>query len=223
VTAPMMKSAGFINLKGNLFESAIMKTSVISAEFRQRYLTNPTSLNAFEGRAVVFDGPEDFHNQIDDPSLNIDANCVLIMRGAGPIGYPGGAEVVNMRPPSYLIKQGITSLPCLGDGRQSGTSGSPSILNASPEAADGGGLALVKNGDIIRIDLNACTADMLVDLVELERRRSALGPRPFAPESQTPWQEIFREKVQPFSEGMILDGADEYKDIARKYTPRDNH
>lgn len=223
VTAPMMKSAGFINLKGNLFESAIMKTSVISAEFRQRYLTNPTSLNAFEGRAVVFDGPEDFHNQIDDPSLNIDANCVLIMRGAGPIGYPGGAEVVNMRPPSYLIKQGITSLPCLGDGRQSGTSGSPSILNASPEAADGGGLALVKNGDIIRIDLNACTADMLVDLVELERRRSALGPRPFAPESQTPWQEIFREKVQSFSEGMILDGADEYKDIARKYTPRDNH
>jgi len=223
VTAPMMKSAGFINLKGNLFESAIMKTSVISAEFRQRYLSNPTSLNAFEGRAVVFDGPEDFHNQIDDPSLNIDANCVLIMRGAGPIGYPGGAEVVNMRPPSYLIKQGITSLPCLGDGRQSGTSGSPSILNASPEAADGGGLALVKNGDIIRIDLNACTADMLVDLVELERRRSALGPRPFAPESQTPWQEIFREKVQPFSEGMILDGADEYKDIARKYTPRDNH
>ena len=167
VTAPMMKSAGFINLKGNLFESAIMKTSVISAEFRQRYLSNPTSLNAFEGRAVVFDGPEDFHNQIDDPSLNIDANCVLIMRGAGPIGYPGGAEVVNMRPPSYLIKQGITSLPCLGDGRQSGTSGSPSILNASPEAADGGGLALVKNGDIIRIDLNACTADMLVDLVEL--------------------------------------------------------
>jgi dihydroxy-acid dehydratase len=223
VTAPMMKSAGFINLKGNLFESAIMKTSVISAEFRQRYLSNPTSLNAFEGRAVVFDGPEDFHNQIDDPSLNIDANCVLIMRGAGPIGYPGGAEVVNMRPPSYLIKQGITSLPCLGDGRQSGTSGSPSILNASPEAADGGGLALVKNGDIIRIDLNACTADMLVDLVELERRQSALGPRPFAPESQTPWQEIFREKVQPFSEGMILDGADEYKDIARKYMPRDNH
>ena len=223
VTAPMMKSAGFINLKGNLFESAIMKTSVISAEFRQRYLSNPTSLNAFEGRAVVFDGPEDFHNQIDDPSLNIDANCVLIMRGAGPIGYPGGAEVVNMRPPSYLIKQGITSLPCLGDGRQSGTSGSPSILNASPEAADGGGLALVKNGDIIRIDLNACTADMLVDLVELERRQSALGPRPFAPESQTPWQEIFREKVQPFPEGMILDGADEYKDIARKYMPRDNH
>jgi dihydroxy-acid dehydratase len=223
VTAPMMKSAGFINLKGNLFESAIMKTSVISAEFRQRYLSNPTSLNAFEGRAVVFDGPEDFHSQIDDPSLNIDGNCVVIMRGAGPVGYPGGAEVVNMRPPSYLIKQGITSLPCLGDGRQSGTSGSPSILNASPEAADGGGLALVKNGDIIRIDLNDCTADMLVDLVELERRRSALGPRPFAPESQTPWQEIFREKVQPFSEGMILDGADEYKDIARKYTPRDNH
>ena len=175
VSAPMMQSAGFINLKGNLFESAIMKTSVISQEFRERYLSNPASPNAFEGRAVVFDGPEDFHKKIDNRSLNIDSDCVLVMRGAGPIGYPGGAEVVNMRPPSYLIKQGITSLPCIGDGRQSGTSGSPSILNASPEAADGGGLALVKNGDIIRIDLNACTADILVDPTELERRQSALG------------------------------------------------
>lgn len=223
VSAPMMQSAGFINLKGNLFESAIMKTSVISQEFRERYLSNPASPNAFEGRAVVFDGPEDFHKKIDNRSLNIDSDCVLVMRGAGPIGYPGGAEVVNMRPPSYLIKQGITSLPCIGDGRQSGTSGSPSILNASPEAADGGGLALVKNGDIIRIDLNACTADILVDPTELERRQSALGTRPFTPESQTPWQEIFREKVQPFSEGMILDGADDFKDIARSHSPRDNH
>ena len=223
VSAPMMQSAGFINLKGNLFESAIMKTSVISQEFRERYLSNPASPNAFEGRAVVFDGPEDFHKKIDNRSLNIDSDCVLVMRGAGPIGYPGGAEVVNMRPPSYLIKQGITSLPCIGDGRQSGTSGSPSILNASPEAADGGGLALVKNGDIIRIDLNACTADILVDPTELERRQSALGTRPFTPESQTPWQEIFREKVQPFSEGMILDGADAFKDIARSQLPRDNH
>jgi len=223
VNAPLVQSAGFINLKGNLFDSAIMKTSVISPEFRSRYLSNPDSPNAFEGRAVVFDGPEDFHHTIDDQSLMIDANCVLIMRGAGPIGYPGGAEVVNMRPPSYLITQGITSLPCLGDGRQSGTSGSPSILNASPEAADGGGLGLVQTGDTIRIDLNACTADMLVDPAELERRKAVLGPRPFTPDSQTPWQELFREKVQPFSEGMTLEGAHKYQDIARKHTPRDNH
>jgi dihydroxy-acid dehydratase len=219
----MVGAAGFINLKGNLFDSAIMKTSVISEEFRTRYLSDPANPNCFEGRAIVFDGPEDFHHGIDDPSLNIDENCVLIMRGAGPIGYPGGAEVVNMRPPSYLLTKGITSLPCLGDGRQSGTSGSPSILNASPEAADGGGLGLVQTGDIIRIDLNACTADMLVEPAELESRRAALGPRPFTPDSQTPWQELFREKVKPFSEGMTLDGAHEYQDIARKHMPRDNH
>ena len=223
VSTPLLQTAGFINLKGNLFDSAIMKTSVISPEFRDRYLSNPDSPNAFEGRAVVFEGPEDFHRTIDDESLNIDANCVLIMRGAGPIGYPGGAEVVNMRPPSYLLTQGITSLPCLGDGRQSGTSGSPSILNASPEAADGGGLGLVKTGDTIRIDLNACTVDMLVNPAELDRRRAALGPRPFTPDSQTPWQELFREKVQPFSEGMTLEGAHKYQDIARKHMPRDNH
>jgi len=223
VAAPMVGAAGFINLKGNLFDSAIMKTSVISEEFRTRYLSDPANPNCFEGRAIVFDGPEDFHHGIDDPSLNIDENCVLIMRGAGPIGYPGGAEVVNMRPPSYLLTKGITSLPCLGDGRQSGTSGSPSILNASPEAADGGGLGLVQTGDIIRIDLNACTADMLVEPAELESRRAALGPRPFTPDSQTPWQELFREKVKPFSEGMTLDGAHEYQDIARKHMPRDNH
>ena len=220
---PLMADAGFINLKGNLFDSAIMKTSVISQEFRTRYLSDPANPNCFEGRAIVFDGPEDFHHGIDDPSLNIDENCVLIMRGAGPIGYPGGAEVVNMRPPSYLLTKGITSLPCLGDGRQSGTSGSPSILNASPEAADGGGLGLVQTGDNIRIDLNACTADMLVEPAELERRRATLGPRPFTPDSQTPWQELFREKVRPFSEGMTLDGAHEYQDIARKHMPRDNH
>jgi len=223
VSAPIKAQAGFINLSGNLFDSAIMKTSVISEEFRTRYLSDPANPNCFEGRAIVFDGPEDFHHGIDDPSLNIDENCVLIMRGAGPIGYPGGAEVVNMRPPSYLLTKGITSLPCLGDGRQSGTSGSPSILNASPEAADGGGLGLVQTGDIIRIDLNACTADMLVEPAELESRRAALGPRPFTPDSQTPWQELFREKVKPFSEGMTLDGAHEYQDIARKHMPRDNH
>lgn len=223
VADPMVRDAGFINLKGNLFDSAIMKTSVISPEFRDRYLSDPADPNAFEGRAVVFDGPEDFHARIDDESLGIDEHCILIMRGAGPIGYPGGAEVVNMRPPAYLIRRGIKALPCLGDGRQSGTSGSPSILNASPEAAAGGGLALVQTGDRVRIDLNACSADMLVPQDELARRRAALPARPFTPESQSPWQEIFREKVRPFSEGMTLQGADAYKDIAHRHMPRDNH
>ncbi|GFE65466.1 IlvD/Edd family dehydratase [Litoreibacter roseus] len=222
--APLVKDAGFINLKGNLFDSAIMKTSVISKEFRDRYLSNPDDPDAFEGRAIVFDGPEDFHARIDDESLGIDAHCILIMRGAGPKGYPGGAEVVNMRPPAYLLKQGIHALPCVGDGRQSGTSGSPSILNASPEAADGGGLALVQTGDTIRIDLGACTADMHVPENELAARRAKLTNGSIdAPESQSPWQEIFREKVQPFSEGMTLEGAAKYQDIARKHMPRDNH
>lgn len=224
VAAPMLKDAGFINLKGNLFDSAIMKTSVISDEFRTRYLSNPESPNAFEGRAIVFDGPEDYHKRIDDESLGIDEFCIMIMRGAGPIGYPGAAEVVNMRAPSYLLKRGIQALPCIGDGRQSGTSGSPSILNASPEAAAGGGLALVQTNDVVRIDLTECTANMLVDEKELERRRAMLPQQPFAPDSQSPWQEIFRERVGPLSEGMVLRGAPEYKDIARsKGTPRDNH
>ncbi len=223
VAAPMVKDAGFINLKGNLFDSAIMKTSVISDTFRNRYLSNPDSPNAWEGRAIVFDGPEDYHDRIDDESLAIDENCMLFMRGTGPIGYPGGAEVVNMRAPSYLLKKGISDLPCIGDGRQSGTSGSPSILNASPEAADGGGLGLLQTGDTVRIDLNACTANMLVDDAELARRRAALPENAFTPESQSPWQEIFREKVRPFSEGMTLKGADDYKRIAQKHMPRDNH
>lgn len=224
ISNPMLNEAGFINLKGNLFDSAIMKTSVISDEFRDRYLSNPDDPDAFDGRAIVFDSIEDYHHRIDDESLEIDEHCVLIMRGAGPIGYPGGAEVVNMRPPAYLLKKGVHSLPCVGDGRQSGTSGSPSILNASPEAADGGGLGLVKTGDRVRIDLRKCTADMLVDDSELEKRRAALPPRPFAPASQSPWQEIFREKVEPFSRGMVLRGAPDFKDIARtKGTPRDNH
>ncbi len=224
IAKPMVAEAGFINLKGNLFDSAIMKTSVISDEFRDRYLSNPDDPQAFEGRAIVFDGIEDYHQRIDDEALGIDEHCVMIMRGAGPIGYPGGAEVVNMRAPAYLLKKGISALPCVGDGRQSGTSGSPSILNASPEAAAGGGLALVQTDDRIRIDLLKCTADMLVDDAELERRRAALPERPFSPESQTPWQEIFREKVEPFSRGMTLRGAPEYRDIARtKGTPRDNH
>ena len=221
---PMKPNAGFINLKGNLFDSAIMKTSVISEEFRNRYLSNPDDPEAFEGRAIVFDNIEDYHARIDDENLAIDEHCILIMRGAGPIGYPGGAEVVNMRPPAYLLKRDIHSLPCIGDGRQSGTSGSPSILNASPEAAEGGGLALVQTGDRVRIDLKKCTADILIDDATLEARRAALPERPFAPESQSPWQEMFREKVEPFSRGMVLKGAPEYRDIARtKGVPRDNH
>ncbi|MBW4706475.1 dihydroxy-acid dehydratase family protein [Roseobacter sp. YSTF-M11] len=222
---PLKPQAGFINLTGNLFDSAIMKTSVISDSFRAKYLSNPDDVNAFEGRAVVFDGPEDFHHRIDDPSENIDEDCVLFMRGAGPKGYPGGAEVVNMRPPSYLLKKGVEALPCVGDGRQSGTSGSPSILNASPEAADGGGLALLQNGDRVRIDLNKCTADMLVPLEELaERARKFEAEGGYdAPESQSPWQQYFREKVGRFDQGMILEDADKYQDIARTSMPRDNH
>jgi dihydroxy-acid dehydratase len=222
---PLKEHAGFINLSGNLFDSALMKTSVISASFRQKYLSNPNDPEAFEGRAVVFDGPEDFHHRIDDPAENIDEHCILFMRGAGPKGYPGGAEVVNMRPPAYLLKKGVEALPCVGDGRQSGTSGSPSILNASPEAAAGGGLALLKTGDRVRIDLRKCTADMLVPMEELaERARAFEAAGGYdAPESQSPWQQYFREKVGRFDEGMILEDADKYQDIARRFMPRDNH
>ncbi|WP_170339793.1 IlvD/Edd family dehydratase [Ruegeria arenilitoris] len=225
VRNPVKHQAGFINLSGNLFESAIMKTSVISSAFRDAYLSNPDDPNAFEGRAVVFDGPEDFHHRIDDPAENIDADCILIMRGAGPKGYPGAAEVVNMRPPSYLLKKGIEALPCIGDGRQSGTSGSPSILNASPEAAEGGGLALVRNGDRLRIDLGKGTADMLVPLEELhERARELEAAGGYSvPPDQSPWQEIFREKVDRLDRGMTLKGADKFRDIARQFLPRDNH
>ena len=224
VDAALKKNAGFINLSGNLFDSAIMKTSVISETFRATYLSDSNDPNAFEGRAVVFDGPEDFHKRIDDPVEAIDATAILVMRGTGPIGYPGGAEVVNMRPPAYLIKKGVEALPCIGDGRQSGTSGSPSILNASPEAAAGGGLALLRTGDRIRIDLNECTANILISEDELAERRAEFEKNGYAvPPNHSPWQEIFREKVRPFDEGMILQGADHYKDIARKHTPRDNH
>ncbi|MGI9397330.1 MAG: IlvD/Edd family dehydratase, partial [Paracoccaceae bacterium] len=224
VSAPIKAQAGFINLSGNLFDSAIMKTSVISDNFRQSYLSNPKDPDAFEGRAIVFDGPEEFHHRIDDPAENIDETCILFMRGTGPIGYPGGAEVVNMRPPAYLLKKGVEALPCIGDGRQSGTSGSPSILNASPEAAAGGGLSLLKTGDRVRIDLKKCTADMLVPLDELAERARAFEAEGYPyPENHSPWQELFREKVGRFDEGMILKDADNYKDIARKYVPRDNH
>jgi dihydroxy-acid dehydratase len=222
---PLRREAGFRVLRGNLFESAIMKTSVISEDFRNRYLSNPNDPDAFEGRAVVFDGPEDYHARIDDPSLTIDAHSILVIRGVGPIGYPGAAEVVNMQPPAALIKRGIESLPCIGDGRQSGTSGSPSILNASPEAAAGGGLALLATGDRLRIDLGKGTADMLIPVAEIERRRAALqlaGGFP-TPGSQTPWQEIFRASVTQMSDGQIIRGADEYRRVAQASMPRDNH
>ncbi|WP_434054478.1 MAG: IlvD/Edd family dehydratase [Roseibium sp.] len=224
--APMKDRAGFINLKGNLFDSAIMKTSVISEEFRNRYLSNPDDPEAFEGRAIVFEGPEDYHDRLDDPDLNIDENCMLFVRGTGPIGYPGGAEVVNMQPPAALIKRGVTALPCIGDGRQSGTSGSPSILNASPEAAAMGGLALVKTDDRVRIDLKKGTANILISDEELAQRRKdlvAAGGFQIA-ESQTPWQEIQRGIVGQFDKGMVLEPAVKYQDVAHKRgMPRDNH
>jgi xylonate dehydratase len=223
--APLKKQAGFKVLKGNLFDSAIMKTSVISDDFRARYLSNPKDKNALEGRAVVFDGPEDYHHRIDDTSLKIDEHTLLFMRGAGPIGYPGSAEVVNMQPPAALIKEGITSLPCIGDGRQSGTSGSPSILNASPEAAANGGLALLKTGDRVRIDLGKGTADILISKAEMSRRRATLLKRGGYryPESQTPWQEIQRGMVDQLADGMVLKPAVKYQRVAQKSIPRDNH
>lgn len=223
---PLRTDAGFLILGGNMFDNAIMKTSVISDEFRARYLSDPDDPGAFEGRAVVFDGPEDYHHRIDDPALAIDENCVLFMRGAGPVGYPGGAEVVNMRPPAYLIRDGIHALPCIGDGRQSGTSGSPSILNASPEAAVNGGLALVRTGDKVRIDLNRRRVDLLVDEAELAARRAGLGqePGPLCPESQTPWQEIQRAIVGQFDQGAILEGSERFQRIAQtRGLPRDSH
>jgi dihydroxy-acid dehydratase len=223
---PLKAAAGFINLKGNLFESAIMKTSVISEEFRARYLSDPDDPDAFEGKAVVFDGPEDYHARIEDPALGIDERSILFMRGTGPVGYPGAAEVVNMQPPAALLKRGIHALPCIGDGRQSGTSGSPSILNASPEAATGGGLALLRDGDRVRIDLGKATADMLVSDDELQRRRAELaeqGGYAF-PDHQTPWQEIQRAMVDQLSEGMVLKPALRYRRIAQQMgIPRDNH
>ncbi|WP_249690460.1 IlvD/Edd family dehydratase [Stappia sp. WLB 29] len=226
VSDPLVDKAGFLNLKGNLFDSAIMKTSVISKEFRDRYLSNPDDPDAFEGRAIVFEGPEDYHHRIDDPDLQIDEHCLLFIRGTGPIGYPGGAEVVNMQPPAALIKRGIHAMPCIGDGRQSGTSGSASILNASPEAAAGGGLALLKTGDRVRIDLRACTANILIPDEELEQRRAELaaGGGFAIPDHQTPWQEIQRGIVDQFDKGMVLKPAIAYRDIAAsKGLPRNNH
>jgi dihydroxy-acid dehydratase len=223
---PLKEHAGFLNLKGNLFDSAIMKTSVISETFRERYLSDPKDPNAFEGRAIVFEGPEDYHDRIDDPSLNIDEHCVLFIRGAGPIGYPGGAEVVNMQPPAALIKRGILSLPCIGDGRQSGTSGSPSILNASPEAAADGGLAILRTGDKVRIDLNKGDANILITSDELKKRRAELkaeGGFPY-PANQTPWQELYRSTVGQQATGACMELATRYQNIAGTVgVARDNH
>lgn len=221
---PLMKDAGFIHLKGNLFNSAIMKTCVISPAFRKRYLSNPKDLYAFEGTAVVFDGPEDFHRRIESSS-HIDENSILIMRGVGPLGYPGAAEVVNMHPPGRLIKEGIDALFCIGDGRQSGTSASPSILNASPEAAAGGNLSIVQDGDRVRIDLNKRTVDMLVSHEELQQRRRDLGHQGYQTvPSGTPWQEMFRQEVEQLSDGMVLRKAPKYQRLAQQEDEvRHNH
>ena len=223
---PLMTDAGFLVLGGNLFESAIMKTSVISPEFRERYLANPEDPEAFEGPAVVFDGPEDYHHRIDDRATGITERSVLFMRGAGPIGYPGAAEVVNMRPPSYLIEKGVLALACIGDGRQSGTSGSPSILNASPEAAAGGNLALLQTGDIVRVDLKTRRVDTRVSDAEMAERRVALeaaGGFQYPP-SQTPWQELQRANVGQLQTGAVLEPAIKYHRIIDKFgNPRDNH
>jgi dihydroxy-acid dehydratase len=221
---PLKARAGFKVLSGNLFDSAIMKTSVISEEFSRRYLSNAKDPNAFEGRAVVFEGPEDYHQRIEDPALDIDDRSMLFIRGVGPIGYPGSAEVVNMQPPAALIKKGVTSLPCIGDGRQSGTSASPSIVHASPEAAAGGGLALLKTGDRVRIDLNKGMANILISETELSARKLALQQAGIKyPASQTPWQEIQRTMVEQLADGMVLTPAIKYQRVAQKSVPRDNH
>ena len=217
---PMLENAGFIILKGNIFDSAVMKTSVISDNFRSQYLSKPNSINVFELRAIVFEGPEDYHSRINDSQLNIDINCILVIRGCGPVGYPGSAEVVNMQPPDRLIREGVLELPTLGDGRQSGTSGSPSILNVTPESAVGGGLALLKTGDILRTDLNQGTLNVLLDKSELRKRREKL--KSLKIEHQTPWQEIYRDTVGQLSDGGIIELAAKYRKI-RKTIPRHSH
>jgi dihydroxy-acid dehydratase len=223
---PILENAGFLHLQGSLFDSAIMKTCVISSEFRKKFLEDPEHPNMFEGPVVVFDGPEDYNRRLDDHSTPIDDRTILVMRGTGPLGYPGAAEVVNMHPPGSLLRQGVNSLPCIGDGRQSGTSGSPSILNASPEAAAGGNLALLKDGDRLRIDLNERRVDILVSEEELTRRRVDLDAKGGynIPESQTPWQELFRRETDQLSEGMVLREAVKYQRVAQRWPePRHNH
>mgnify|MGYP000906976338 FL=1 len=217
---PMLENAGFIVLKGNIFDSAVMKTSVISDSFRSQYLDKPGSRNIFEVRAIVFEGPEDYRKRINDPQLNINVDCILVIRGCGPVGYPGSAEVVNMQPPDKLIREGILELPTLGDGRQSGTSGSPSILNSSPESAVGGGLALLKTGDMLQIDLNLGSLNVMIDETELRKRRDQL--KTVEIEHQTPWQEIYRDTVGQLSSGGIIELAAKYRKI-RNTIPRHSH
>lgn len=217
---PLQDKAGFLVLSGNLFDFGILKTSVISDEFRQRYLMQPGREGVFEGRAVIFDGGDDYHHRINDPSLMIDEDCILIARGSGVIGWPGSAEVVNMQPPDAMIQRGVAWLPTLGDGRQSGTSDSPSILNVSPESAAGGGLHWLRDGDMIRVDLNERSCNALVSEEEIAQR---LAEKPVeAPESNTPWEELFREKTGQLAEGGTMDFALKYRGIAKK-TPRHNH
>lgn len=217
---PLMEDAGFMVMSGNLFDAGLMKTSVIGDEFRNRFLSNPKDLNAFEGRAIVFEGPEDYHARINDPSLNIDATCLLVIRGVGPVGYPGSAEVVNMLPPDALVKAGVNQLPTIGDGRQSGTSASPSILNCSPESAVGGNLAILKTNDIVRVDLNKRTVNILISDEEIAKRRAALKIE--YPPNQTPWQEIYRTHVGQLADGGVLEFAVKYQDVG-KNLPRHNH
>ena len=220
--APVVERGGLLVFSGNLFDSAVMKTSVIGEDFRNRYLSNPEHPNAFVARAVVFDGPEDYHARIDDPALHIDADCILVIRNTGTIGYPGSAEVVNMQPPAALLKQGIQALPTLGDGRQSGTADAPSILNASPEAAAGGNLAILRTGDRIRVDLNEARVDVLISNEEIDARRRALPALPL--ENQTPWQELYRSTVGQLDTGGCMELALEYQDVANtKGIPRDSH
>jgi dihydroxy-acid dehydratase len=220
VAEPMREHAGFVVVKGNLFESAVMKTSVISKDFRERYLSKPGEENVHTGRAVVFEGPEHYHAAINEPGLQIDANSILFIRGVGCVGYPGSAEVVNMQPPDAVIKQGIQHLPTVGDGRQSGTSESPSILNASPESVVGGGLAYLQTGDTVRLDLNEGTMNALVPPAEWASRKAAWTAPKI--EHQTPWQQIYRENVGQLAEGGCLELATNYQKIYR-VLPRDNH
>jgi len=219
---PVVENAGFIVMRSNFFNSAVMKTSVISEEFRERYLSNPKHPNAFDAKAVVFEGPEDYHHRINSSKLKIDENSILIIRGCGPVGYPGSAEVVNMQPPDRLLKQGINALPTLGDGRQSGTSESPSILNVSPESAIGGDLSIVKTGDKLRIDLNKKRVDLLISPTEFKKRRKEKKIPKL--KNQTPWQEISRKTVGQLEDGACMNLNGVYLDIVnKKGPPRNSH
>jgi len=222
---PLKPDAGFVVISGNIFDSAVMKLSVVGDRFREHYLEHPDHPGLFEGRAIVFEGPEDYHHRIDDPSLDIDEDCFLFIRYCGPKGYPGAAEVVNMRPPAKLIEKGIVALPTIGDGRQSGTSESPSILNASPEAATGGNLAILKTGDKVRFDLGKRRLDVMVSPEEIDQRRAELKANPHKlPPSQTPWQEIYRSMVGELSTGACLEPAVLYLKLAETHgLPRRNH